>query len=99
MGNLLINNSASDILGRGFCGKKQHIKRGSKYSVLDFATGIIHKCNSSDEVSELIGLNRSNVSTYCRNKNVYNGRFRIELQGQEDWKTDMSKVKVLMKNI
>ena len=39
------------------------------------------------------------VSTYCRNKNVYNGRFRIELQGQEDWKTDMSKVKVLMKNM
>lgn len=91
---LLNKKSASQILGRGFCGKTQVISRQAKYSVLDFKTGEIHKCNDSSEVSKLIGLNKSNVSTYCRNKNVYLGRFRIEIQGEENWKTDMKKVKV-----
>ena len=99
MKNISNINSTSDILGRGFCGKHQTIKAGSKYSVLDFLTGEVHKCDSSEDVSNLIGINKTNVSTYCRNKNVYRGRFRIELQGKEDWKTDMSKVKVPIKNI
>ena len=90
-------NSLAKMLGRGFCGKKQTLKRYSKYSVLDFLTGEVHKCDSSDEVHNLIGLNKSNVSTYCRNKNVYRGRFRIEIQGEENWETDMSKVKVSFK--
>ena len=93
------NVSAAKVLGKGFCGKKQIIKRGSKYAVKDFLNGKISYYDTSEEVSEDIGISKSNVSTYCRNKNVFKGRYRIEIQGQENWKTDMKKVKVPMKNI
>lgn len=91
--------SAAKVLGKGFCGKRQIIKHGSKYAVKDFLNGKISYYDTSEEVSEDIGISKSNVSTYCRNKNVFKGRYRIEIQGQENWKTDMKKVKVPMKNI
>lgn len=93
------NVSAAKVLGKGFCGKRQIIKHGSKYAVKDFLKGEISYYNTSEEVSEHIGISKSNVSTYCRNKNVFRGRYRIEIQGEENWKTDMRKVKVPMKNI
>lgn len=99
MGIISGDISAAKVLGKGFCGKRQIIKPGSKYAVKDFLNGEISYYDTSEEVSEDIGISKSNVSTYCRNKNVFRGRYRIEIQGQENWKTDMRKVKVPMKNI
>lgn len=91
----MIKGSVSEILGKGFCGKKQVLKaKEQRYLVKDFTDDSITECDSSQEVTELIGITMSNVSTYCRLNSVYKGRWRITRQDDPDWTTNMDKVLV-----